>query len=66
MEIQLQIMNSHSYVGDSIGGGSILRFNQTSRNYLKVSVVNTVYNLTKYNKQQINDTTITKYPKSGG
>ena len=53
------------YVDDSIGEGNVLRFNQTLENYLKVSVRNDTYNLTKYNKIQITDTTIIKYPNIG-
>ena len=33
---------------------------------MKVSVGNDKYNLTKYNKIQLTDTTIIKYPNSGG
>ena len=54
------------YVDDSIAAGTLLRFNQTLSNYLKVSVGNDTYNLTKYNKMQITDTTVVKYPNSGG
>ena len=43
-----------------------VRFNQTLQNYLKVSVGNDVYNLTKYDKLKLTDTTIIKYPNSGG
>ena len=41
---------------------TILRFNQTLQNYLKVSVGNDTYNLTKYDKIQITDTTEMRYP----
>ena len=41
------------YVDDSVGEGNILRFNQRLQNYLKVSVGNDTYNLTKYDKIQI-------------
>ena len=44
---------------------TILRFNQTLQNYLKVSVGNDKYNLTKYDKIQITDTTEIKYPNIG-
>ena len=54
------------YVDDSTEEGTILRFNQTLQNYRKVSVGNDVYNLTKYDKIQITDTTIIKYPNTGG
>ena len=45
---------------------TVLRFNQTLENYLKVSVGNDTYNLLKYDKIQITDTTIIKYPNTGG
>ena len=51
---------------DSIEEGTILRFIQTFQNYLKISVGNDVYSLTKYNKTQIIDTTCTIYPNVGG
>ena len=44
---------------------TILRFNQTLQNYLKVSVGNDTYNLTKYDKIQIIDITEIKYPNIG-
>ena len=47
-------------VGDAIGERTIVRFNQTLQNYLKVSVGKDVYNLTKYNEIQLIDTTIIK------
>ena len=54
------------YVDNKFDDPSILRFNQTLQNYLKVSVGNDTYNLTKYDKIQITDTTIIKYPDTGG
>ena len=39
---------------------------QTLQNYLKVSVGNDTYNLTKYDKIQITDTTVIKVGNSGG
>ena len=45
---------------------TVLRFNQTLQIYLKVSVGNDTYNLTKYNKIQITDFTVIKNPNSGG
>ena len=44
----------------------MLRFNQTLQNYLKVSVGNYTYNLTKYDKIQLTDTTIMKAGNTGG
>ena len=38
---------SKKYVDDELDKNTILRFNQTLRNYLKVSVGNDTYNLTK-------------------
>ena len=51
---------------NSIGEGTIVRFNQTLENYSKVSVGNDTHNLTKYDKIQIKDTTFIKYPNTGG
>ena len=53
------------YIDDSIEG-TIVRFNQTIENYLKVSLGNDTYHLTKYDKIQITDTTIFIYPNTGG
>ena len=53
-------------VDESVGSGIILGFNETTQNYLKVSVGNDVYNLTKYDKIQFTDTTLIKFPNSGG
>ena len=53
------------YIDDSIQENTILRFNQTLTNYLKDSVGNDTYNLTKYNKIQITDITEIKYPNTG-
>ena len=58
MEILNQKRNwRKKYVDNSIGDNSILRFNQSVQNYLKVSVGNDTYKLTKYDKIQITDTT---------
>ena len=54
------------YIDDSIGEGTLLRFNQTLSNYLKVSVGNNTYNLTKYDKILLTDTTVIKTGNSGG
>ena len=43
----------------------MLRFNQTLTNYLKVSVGNDTYNLTKYNEISNTDITEIKFPNSG-
>ena len=44
---------------------TLVRFNQTLQNYLKVSVGNDAYNLTKYNKISITDITEIKFLNSG-
>ena len=44
---------------------TLVRFHQTLQNYLKVSVGNDTYNLTKYDKIQITDTTEMRYPNIG-
>ena len=51
---------------DELDKKTVLRFNQTLQIYLKVSVGNDTYNLTKYDKKQITDTTISCYPNTGG
>ena len=51
---------------DGFDKNTLVRFNQTLDNYLKVSVGNDTYNLTKYDKIQFTDTRIIKYPNSGG
>ena len=58
-------VSNKKYVDDSIGEGTLLRFNQTLSKYLKVSVGNDTYNLTKYDKIQITDTTKMRYSNIG-
>ena len=53
-------------VDDSIGEDKLVEFNQTHQNYLKVSVGNYTYNLAKYKKIQVRDTTIMNAPKICG
>ena len=50
------------YIDDELDKNTVLRFNQTLQNYLKVYVGNDTYNLTKYDKIQITDTTELRYP----
>ena len=59
-------LSNKKYVDDSIGEGTLVRFNQTLQNYLKVSVGNDIYNLTKYDKIQLTDTTTMKAGNTGG
>ena len=53
------------YIDDDLDKNTTVRFNQTLENYLKVSVGNNTYNLTKYDKIQITDTTEMRYPNIG-
>ena len=53
------------YVDDSIGERTLLRFNQTLQNYLKVSVGNDTYNLTEDDKILIKDVTEIKFSNRG-
>ena len=59
-------MVKKKYIADSLGESTLVRFNQSLQIFLKVSVGNYVYNLTKYGKIQITDTTIFIYPNTGG
>ena len=58
-------VSNKKYIDDELDKNTIVRFNQTLENYLKVSIGNDTYNLTKYKKIQITDTTKTKYPNIG-
>ena len=59
-------VSNKKYIDDELDKNTILRFNQTLQNYLKVSVGKDTYNLTKYDKIQITDTTIIKNGNAGG
>ena len=59
-------LSNKKYIDDELDKNTIVRFSQTLENYLKVSVGNDTYNLTKYNKIQMTDTTIIKTGNSGG
>ena len=59
------VLSNKKYVDGSKGEGTLLRFNQTVQNYLKVSAGIDIYNLTKLDKIQITDTTEIKYPDIG-
>ena len=56
---------SKKYIDDELDKNTVLRFNQTLQNYLKLSVGNDTYTLTKYDKIQIIDTTEMRYPIIG-
>ena len=59
-------LSNKKHIDDELDKNTIVRFNQTLTNYLKVSVGNDTYNLTKYNKIQIIDTTEIVFPNTGG
>ena len=59
-------VSNKKYIDESIAEGTLVRFNQTLTNYLKVSVGNDTYNLTKYDKIQLTDTTVMKAGNSVG
>ena len=42
------------YIDDELDKNTILRFSQTLSNYLKISVGNDIYHLTKYEKKLYN------------
>ena len=54
------------YIDNQLDQNTILRFNQTLENYLKVSVGDNIYYLSKYNKIQKTDTTNMKAGNMGG
>ena len=58
-------MTKKIYVDDSIEDSIINRFHQALLNFLRVSVGNDTYNLTKCNKIQITDVTEIKARNSG-
>ena len=58
-------VSKKKYIDDELDKNTIVRFNQTLQNYLKVSVCNDTYNLTNYDKIQITDTTEMRYPNIG-
>ena len=59
-------VSNKKYIDNQLNKNTIVRFNQTLQNYLKVSVGDTIYHLTKYNKIQLTDTTVMRYPNHGG
>ena len=58
-------VSNKKYIDDELDKNTIVRFNQTLQNYLKVSVGDNIYTLTKYNKIQIVDKTEIKFPNTG-
>ena len=53
-------------IDDQLNKNTIVRFNQTLKNYLKVTAGDDTYDLTKYNKIQITDITEFIFPNIGG
>ena len=53
------------YIDDELDKNTVLRFNQTLENYLKISVGSDMYTLTKYDKISITDLTEIKFPSIG-
>ena len=53
------------YIDDELDKNTVLRFNQTLENHLKISVGNETYDLTKYDRIEITDTTIIKHRNTG-
>ena len=58
-------VSNKKYIDNELDKNTIVRFNQTLTNYLKVSVGSDIYHLTKYNKIQLTNETVLKYPNSG-
>ena len=58
-------VSNKKYVDNELDKNTIVRFNQTLQNYLKVSVGTDTYNLTKYNKIQLIDVTEIRYLNTG-
>ena len=54
------------YVDDELDKNTIVRFDQTLSNYLKVPVGDDVYNLTKFDRIRIIDIREMRYPDIGG
>ena len=58
-------LSNKKYVDDQLDKNTIVRFNQTLQNYLKVSVGSDTYNLTEYDNLSITDVTEIISPSSG-
>ena len=59
-------VSNKKYIDDELDKNTIVRFNQTLENYLRVSVGSDIYNLTKYSKIQLTDITVMKAGNTGG
>ena len=58
-------LSNKKYIDDELDKNTIVRFNQTLSNYLKVSVGSDIYHLTKYEKNYITDLTQMRAPNNG-
>ena len=59
-------VSNEKYIDSDLDKNTILRFNQTLQNYLKISVGYDIYHLTKYDKIQLTDITTMKAGNTGG
>ena len=58
-------VTNKKYIDDELDKKLIIRFSQTLQNYLKISVGNDEYSLTKYKKLSITSVTEIKFPNVG-
>ena len=58
-------VSNKNYFDAELDKNTIVSFNQTSQNYLKVSVRNDTFNLTKYDKTNVTDITEIRNPNTG-
>ena len=58
-------LSNKKYIDDEVDKNTIVRFTKTLQNYLKLSVGDTIYNLTKYGKIQLTDITNIIFLSSG-
>ena len=58
-------VSNKKHIDDQLDKNTILRFNQTLQNYLKISVGIDTYNLTKYDRIRLTDTTVMKAENTG-
>ena len=58
-------LSNKKYIDDEVDKNTIVRFIKTLQNYLKLSVGDTIYNLTKYGKIQLTDITNIIFLSSG-
>ena len=58
-------VSNKKYIDDELDKNTILRFNQTLENYLKVSIGDDIYNSAKFDIMNITDITEIKNPNTG-